>query len=80
MEGRIRYYNQQGKWGKIISPDVADADFFFHANEWRDVGQPKPGQSVTFTAISTPRGMRAIDVSRVVEASGAHQAHASTHR
>lgn len=63
--GKIKWYNEHRGYGYIATE--SDGDFYFHATGVLNVGEElfKAGEIVTFTAIDSPKGIRAINVQRI---------------
>ncbi len=64
LEGQVKWYSEAKGYGWIATED--DGDFYFHASGVIQDGSPtlKASEVVTFTVVSNPRGLRAINVSR----------------
>lgn len=58
--GKIKFYNKQKRFGKII-PDTASQEVFFHQNSVKD-GTPEDGLRVKYVAVPGKQGPEATEV------------------
>jgi CspA family cold shock protein len=63
--GKVKWFNEHRGYGWIATEERGD--FYFHATGLLRVDEPllKAGELVTFTTVSSPKGIRAVNIQRV---------------
>ena len=64
MEGALKFFNEMKNYGFI---EVQDKDYFVHGSDLKEGVHITEGDAVVFDVEETPRGPKAINVSKKTE-------------